>query len=102
MKAKALSHSNSVIIIQVYRKMPCGKCSKTQNARGAREIAFAAIFISQLICECFTEKKNRHFNHHTAYYYSREDKSRWYAAAIRIDYVGRPVVECRRPKCLAT
>ena len=57
--------------------------------------------------ECFTEKKNRrHFHHHTAYYYSRGNKSRWYAIAIRIDYVGRlyrpPIVECRRPKCLAT
>ena len=30
--------------------MQPGKCSKTQNACGARETAFAAIFISQLIC----------------------------------------------------
>ena len=36
----------------------------------------------------------------------RESKSRWYATAIRIDYIARlyrpPIVECRRLKCLAT
>ena len=56
---------------------------------------------------CFTENKNiQHFHQHTAYNYSRESKSRWHATAIRIDYVVRlyrpPIVECRRPKCLAT
>ena len=33
------------------------KCSKTINARGAREIAFAAIFISQIICWMFHLKQ---------------------------------------------
>ena len=34
--------------------------------------------------DCFTEKKNRqHFHHPTAYYYSRESKSSWYAISHR-------------------
>ena len=62
---------------------------KHKNARGAREIAFAAFCLSHnSFAECFTEKKNiQHFHHPTTYYYSRESKSRWYATAIRIDYV---------------
>ena len=48
-----------------------------KNARGARETAFAPILCHNSFAECFTEKKNRqHFHHPTAYYYSRESKSR--------------------------
>ena len=39
--------------------MQSGKCSKTKNTRGAREIAFAAIFISQIICEMFHLKEKQ-------------------------------------------
>ena len=36
-----------------------GKCSKTKNARGARDIAFAAIFMSQIICWIFHLKEKQ-------------------------------------------
>ena len=39
--------------------MQSGKCSKTKNASGAREIAFAAIFISQIICWLFHLKEKQ-------------------------------------------
>ena len=48
--------------IQVYSKMPHATwkvLQKTQNARGAREIAFAAIFISQFICWMLHWKKKQ-------------------------------------------
>ena len=53
--------------------------------------------------ECLNEKKNRqHFHHPSAYYYSRESKSRWYVTAIRIYYVVRSlnpgVRNARRPE----
>ena len=44
--------------------MQNGKCSKTKNAHEARESAFAAIFISQIICWMFhlkESKKQQHF-----------------------------------------
>ena len=87
--------------------MQHGNCSKLQNTCGARDIALAAILSHNSLAVCFTEKKNRqHFHYPTAYYYSRESKSRWYATAIRIDYVAHlympPIVECRRLKCLVT
>ena len=39
--------------------MQSGKCSKERNARGGREIAFAAIFISQTICRMFHFKEKQ-------------------------------------------
>ena len=63
-----------------------GKCSKAKNARGAREIAFVAFFFFFYLATHLlnasqkkTKKNRQHFHHPTAYYYSRESKSRWYA-----------------------
>ena len=94
-------------------------CSGTQQnstsesaQKRKMHVELARLHLQQFVshnsfAECFTKKKNRqHFHHPTAYFYSRESKSRWYATAIRIDYVAHlywpPIVKCRRPKCLAT
>ena len=60
-----------------------GKCSKTKNAHGTREIAFAAIFISQIICWVLhlKEKQTTFLHYHTAYDYRKGSKSRWYTTA---------------------
>ena len=90
--------------------------NSTCNVKSAQKrkmhVELAILHLQQFLShnsfsECFTEKKNRqHFHHPTAYYYSGEGKSRWYASAIRIDYVARlyrpRIVEYRRSKCLAT
>ena len=57
------------------------KCSKTINARGAREIAFAAVFISQIICWMFHLKTNNILHHRMAYDCKKGSKSRWYTTA---------------------
>ena len=90
--------------------------NSTRNAESAQKrkmhVELARLLLQQVLshssfAECFTEKKNRHhFNHPTAYYYSKDIKSRWYATAIRIEYVARlyrsQIFECPRSKCLAT
>ena len=43
----------------IQQHVQSGKCSKTQNAREAREIAFAAIFILQIICWMFHLKEKQ-------------------------------------------
>ena len=50
-----------MIIIQIFSKTPRAKWEvlKKQNAHGAREIAFAAIFISQIICWMFQLKEKQ-------------------------------------------
>ena len=50
MDSQALKHSTAVIIIQVFSKTPYATREVLKNARGTREIAFAAFFfISQII-----------------------------------------------------
>ena len=87
-------------------------CNMENAQKRKMHVELARLHLQQflshnLFAGCVTEEKNRQHSHHpTAYYYSRESKSRWYATAIRIDYVALlfrpPIVECRRPKCLAT
>ena len=72
-----------MIIIQYSAKLhvQSGKCSKTKNARGAREIAFAAIFISQIICRMFPLKEKQQHFASSAYDYRKGSKNRWYTMA---------------------
>ena len=82
MKSKALSHSNSVF-------------------------RYTAKFHMQLICWMlhWKEKQTTLPSSYGVLLQQRENKSRWYATAIRFDYVARlyrpRIVEYRHPKCLA-
>ena len=76
MKSNALSHSNSMIIIQVYTKFPSATWKVLKNAKcswSSWDSNCSIFFLSHnSFAECFTKKKNRkHFHHPTAYYYSR-------------------------------
>ena len=110
MKSKASSHSNLVISDSGIQQNFTCNVKSAQKHEMHMEIAILHLvqfFSHNSFAEWFTEKKNRlHFHHLTAYYYRKESKSRWYATAKRIDYVARlympPIVECRRPKRLAT
>ena len=61
MKSQVLYSSIAVIISRYSAKfhVQSGKCSETKNARGARAIAFAAFFISQIICKLFHLKEKQ-------------------------------------------
>ena len=87
--------------------MQRGKCSKTQSARGAREIAFTAIFISQLICWMLHWKENETTfpsSYGVLLQQGEQEPLVCYSNTyqLRCPLYRPPIVECRRPKCLAT
>ena len=96
MMSQAYRKSISVIIIQLYSKIyvPHGKCSKTQNACGARNsIHLQHLLSHNSLAECFTKKKNKQHFHdhhdHAAYDCSREYmyKRRLSITTIRMAYM---------------
>ena len=84
--------------------MQRGKCSKAQNARGAREIAFAAyLFLTTQLLNGSLKRKTDNISTIVRRMTTAErERAVGLLTAIRIDYVARlnrpPIVECRRPK----